>query len=80
MNQRCGSDETALRSGDGRQTDGAYPERNGEKYNVEDTDEVDDDFSSSSNFEDDLSSCSEEDNYKASTKVLLDRIEERWQR
>jgi hypothetical protein len=49
--------------------------RCGMKHEVEDTDEE-----SYEDTDDDVSSCSDGDNYKANTTALIDRIEGRWQR
>jgi hypothetical protein len=49
--------------------------RCGRKHEMEDTDEE-----PYADTDDDISSCSDGDNYKANTKALIDRIERRWQR
>lgn len=47
--------------------------RSGRKHEVEDSGEDSDEDTDG-----DVSSCSDGDNYKANTKVLIDRIEGRW--
>jgi hypothetical protein len=49
--------------------------RLGANHEMEDTDEESDE-----DIDDDLSLCSDGDNYKANTKALINRIEGRWQR